>query len=200
MAPILIAHVGCAITGNKVPPPGNRTLKKAEAPAKSKKAGVAGAVPYENPQSPPDEAPIEPIDYDLLKRTVGLIRERSHLGYIEKAFDGCGPQFGLPSGACKRHYLISVQYRLMCRDSEGTVSEAISARDLQAIPNQALTWNLKGLEGQSSTDMEGYGEVLTVSTISQREQRLKLSNGSDFLYLRAGEVERLVTPVTWCVK
>ncbi|MBX9766286.1 MAG: hypothetical protein K2X47_03365 [Bdellovibrionales bacterium] len=196
----LLGSVGCSTTGNKgtIPSATNRAPKKSEIASKVKRGGPTNSA--ETQQIPPEDSPIEPIDFEALKKTVGLLRERQHLGYIEKVFDGCGPQFGLLAGSCKRHYLISVQYRLMCRDSEGTVSEAISTADLQAIPNQALAWNLKGLEGQSSTDMEGYGEVLTISTISQRDQRLKLSNGNDFLYLRAGEVERLVTPVTWCVK
>lgn len=144
------------------------------------------------------EAEIEPIDYDALKRTVGMNRPKQELGYVERPFEGCGRQFGLADGSCQRRLLVSVQYRLLCRDSEGTVSQVITAADLQVIPNKQLSWNLKGVQGQSYTDFDGYGEVLTVSTTSQRNQRLKLSNGNDFLYLRAGEVDRLVTPASWC--
>jgi hypothetical protein len=177
---------------------GCATAKKVEPMGTPTRDGSHGEETSRSTKGSPEVPPATPIDYEALKRTVGLNRPKHQLGYIEKRFDGCGPQFGMLSGVCQRQWLISIQYRLLCRDSEGTVSEAISPSQLQAIPNQALSWKLKGLEGKSQTDQDGHGEVLTVSTISQKSQRLKLSNGDDFLYLNAGEVERLITPVNWC--
>ena len=160
-------------------------------PVRDERVNPARAVPQ---QTPPQTS----FRFEDFKKTVGLQRPRTQLGYIEKAFDGCGVQFGLESGQCERSLLVSVQFRLMCRDSEGTVSVAIAPEDLEPVANQTLAWAIKGVNGEIQTDSEGYGEILFISPISQRQQRLKLSNGTDFLYLNAGEVSRLVTPVTWC--
>ncbi|MBC7370101.1 MAG: hypothetical protein H7326_05330, partial [Bdellovibrionaceae bacterium] len=99
---------------------------------------------------------------------------------------------------CRRLYFTVINVQLLCRDSEGTVSVGIDRADQTPIARRAMSWTLKGSNGISQTDSEGFAQVQTVTSISQRTQRLKLSVGNDFLYMRANEITKVVTPKSWC--
>ena len=150
-------------------------------------------------QSPPTQVQETTIDYAALKRSLGLDRSAGSLGLTEKAFNSCEAGYGYStSHNCRRLYFTVIHVQLLCRDSEGTVSVGIDRADQMPISGRQMTWTLRGNTGTSQTDSEGYAQLQAVSPASQRAQRLKLSVGNDFLYMRANEITKVVTPKSWC--
>ena len=147
-----------------------------------------------------DEAEQESrIDLEALERSLKLSRPAEVLGYQEAAFNTCQAGYGYSSSKdCRRLVLATVHVRLQCRDSEGTISTALGASDLRPISGQGVRWTLAGLDGVAQSDGEGYADLRAVFPKSPRAQRLRLAVGVQFLYVRAGEVTRIVTPRPWC--
>jgi hypothetical protein len=147
-----------------------------------------------------DDEDAEPtsINYLALKKHLGLNRGAQDLGFEEAPFNTCQPGFGLPTSDCRQNYFVVIHYRLQCRDSHGTVSYALTSADIHPIASKDVTWNLKGLQGHSKTDGDGFGQIYAISPQSQKLQRLRLMVGTEFLYIRAGEINRIVAPGTWC--
>lgn len=149
------------------------------------------------PSAPEPE--VENVDFVALQRFLGLERASQRLGYAEKSFNTCDVGYGFSkSHNCRQRYFVVVHFQMMCRDSEGTVSQIVRPSDLQANSNRSVRWNLKDYNGIATTDGDGYGQIRVVSGQSQKQQRLKLAIASDFLYLRAGEIQKVVTPRNWC--
>lgn len=139
------------------------------------------------------------IDYASIQRLLGLDRSFDQLGYSEKSFETCQVGFGYANNTeCQRKYFIVLHFKLVCRDSEGTISTVLTDADLKAIAGQAVIWSLKNANGKVVTDSEGYGQIVTTAFESQKNQRLRLAVGSDFLLTKAGETRRLIAPKSWC--
>lgn len=146
-----------------------------------------------------DESFVENIDRDGLQNFLKLKRGYNRLGYAERTFNTCEVGYGYSSSHnCRQQTFVVLHFKLMCRDSEGTVSEAITAANLQPIGNQSVKWTLKNASGRLLTDGEGYGQIAIISNISQRFQRLKLTVRNDFLFMKAGELTEMITPKSWC--
>lgn len=140
----------------------------------------------------------EQIDIENLQIVLNL-ESSSELGYRERKFNTCEVNSGYASSAnCRQRVFILLQFQLLCRESEGTVSEVIMPNDLRPIANQRVRWSMKGLFGEAYTDERGVGKIMTVSKESQKLQRLRLGLGEDFLAVRAGEIHQLITPGNWC--
>lgn len=166
----------------------------ATAPVESSRPSVVTA-----PSAPGSVDEVENIDVDGLQSFLKLKRGYNRLGYSEKSFNTCEVGYGYSSThRCRPQTFVVIHFKLMCRDSEGTVSEAITAADLRPIANQNVKWTLKNAAGRLITDSEGYGQIAMISGISQREQRLKLTVRNDFLFLKAGELTEMITPKSWC--
>lgn len=173
----------CTSTGKKAES-SPQAIEKSEKAASSREA---------------DEPEIENVDFVALQRALGLEKPNEKLGYAERLFDTCDVGYGYSKNKnCRQRYFVVVHFQLMCRDSEGTVSEIVRAADLQPNRDRSVRWNLKGANGSTNTDGDGFGQIRVISAQSQKQQRLKLTVESDFLYLRAGEVNKIVTPKTWC--
>jgi len=139
------------------------------------------------------------VDYVALQRSLGLERTPESLGFAEKPFNTCTAGYGYSStNNCRQMYFVVINYQLTCRMSDDAVANGISNEDQIPIGNRSLIWTLKGVNGNSQTDSQGFGQIATVSAISQRPQRLKLSTGVDFLYMKANELTKVVTPHSWC--
>jgi hypothetical protein len=139
------------------------------------------------------------VDQEALQRWLGLDRELEDLGYAERSFDTCEAGFGYSkSHNCQIKHMIVIHYRLQCRDSEGTVQQALTSADLRNIASENVRWTLPGQSGVSRTNGHGYGQIRGIFSSSQRNQRLKLGVGNDFLYMRANEITQVVTPQSWC--
>lgn len=139
------------------------------------------------------------VDLEGLARSLNLTRPVEVLGYQETGFNSCSVGYGFSySKDCRRLTLSVIHVRLQCRDSEGTISSALSASDLRAISGQGVRWTLAGVDGVAQSDGDGYAEIRAVFPKSPRAQRLRLAVGLQFLYVRANEVTRVVTPRPWC--
>ncbi len=147
----------------------------------------------------PDSGAGSSIDYVGLQRAMGMEIPFENLGYKEKSFNTCQAGYGYSTTHnCVQNYMVVINFRLQCRDSVGTVSEGVTNADLTAIANRPVRWTLKPSQGLTNTDSEGYGQIMTVVPRSAKRERLKIAVGNDFLYMRANEITRVVTPRPWC--
>jgi hypothetical protein len=170
-------------------------------PIKEKKYSPAPKVEVEKyTQQKPERSDSEPqIDEASLQSWLGLQRSFEDLGYSEKSFNTCDVGFGYSkSNECQKKHMVIIHYRLQCRDSEGTVQRALTSADLRNIASEEVRWTLPGKNGTSRTDGEGYGQIRGIFSASQKNQRLKLGVGNDYLYMRANEITQVVTPGSWC--
>ena len=175
-------------------------------------AGCAGKTVSERPSSPAQRntiptnlpsAPIEKteevIDVVSLQKYLRMDYPKEKLGYSEKTFNTCDVGFGYSNTQnCRRLYSISIYFQVKCRQSEGTISTILTDADLTPIESSNVKWVLKNIQGLSSTDSFGYGQIQAISTQSQRQQRLRLGIGNNFLYMRASDITKVVTPKDWC--
>lgn len=174
-AALVCLLVGCSSSPKKVPSP-TIPVTVTEEPAASAK-----------------------IDYVALQTFLGLDRGSENLGYTERVFNTCEAGYGYSRNQDgHKEVFVVLHFRLLCRDTEGTVSTILTDADVNPIAGKTVKWNLKGMTGAVVTDGLGYGQIRTVSRISQRRERLRLSVGPEFLYMRANEITKVITPRPWC--
>lgn len=160
---------------------------------------IPAAEPLPGAPSKPAEDEAENVDWFALQASLGLSREPEQLGFAEKTYDTCQVGYGYSrSNRCRKQTFTVIHFRLMCRDSEGTISQVLNEEDLQSIADRQIVWNLKGTHGVVRTDGRGYGQIRVAVAKSHRGERLRLATGPEFLYMRAGEITRVVTPKPWC--
>ncbi|NUN05888.1 MAG: hypothetical protein HUU57_09005 [Bdellovibrio sp.] len=139
------------------------------------------------------------IDYFALQSHLRMGRERESLGFSEKSFNTCEAGYGYSrSQNCHHHHFVVIHFRLLCRDSEGTISNILTDEDLRPLDRRSVKWSLKGTTGVAQTDGQGYGQIVTAVAASQRSQRIRLALGNEFLYMRANEIQKVITPAPWC--
>lgn len=139
------------------------------------------------------------IDAIGLQRELKMDYSLQNLGYREKSFDTCRAGYGYSrSNNCRIRYMAVINFRLMCRDSEGTVSKIISEKDMFALGHRKVKWTLSNQQGSLDLDSEGYGQILALQSKSPARGRLRLTVDNDFLFIQANEAKRIVTPKNWC--
>lgn len=139
------------------------------------------------------------IDYPLLQKNLKLQRDIRQLGYTDKSFYTCQAGAGFSSTKdCHTAFLVVIHVHLLCRDSEGTVEYTLDPSQITAISGRAVKWNMLNDSGTVYTDDEGFTQIVTVADRATRNQRLKLTVGGDFLYMKAGEIKKVVAPQSWC--
>lgn len=141
----------------------------------------------------------ENVDEFAIQKWLGMERSPLKLGYKEKSFNTCRAGYGYSQNKnCRQKHMVVIHYRLQCRESEGTVSRALTASDIRDIASTNVKWSLRNKEGISRTDSEGYGQIRAIFSGSQKSQRLRLGVDGELLYVRAGELTSIVTPGSWC--
>lgn len=139
------------------------------------------------------------IDYRGLQSALQLERPDRDLGFAERSFASCEVGYGFPSSRdCRRRYFSVIHFRLLCRESEGTIQTPLDAADLRPLARTDIEWTLMDQRGEMTLDDQGYGQIRTVTLASAKVQRLKINVGPDFLYMRAGEMNRVVAPAPFC--
>ncbi len=140
------------------------------------------------------------IDYDGLHSYLKMDRPAERLGYVEKAFPTCEVGYGYYSNRnCRRDYFVSIHFQLMCRDSnEDSYTEALTAADMQPLKGRTVNWSLNKAGGTVTLDNSGHGQIKTTARNTQKSGRLKLNIDNDNLYVKAGEINKIVTPSNWC--
>jgi len=166
-------------------------------------AGCATAKPPKEEQVPPPtpvaESETENVDLEGLERALKLSRPEQELGYKEASFNTCSIGYGYSSSHnCRKMTMAVVNFRLQCRDSEGTISTALAASDLVAIAGQQVRWTIQKQDGVAMTDGEGYATVRAVFPRSPKNDWLRIAVGVQFLNMRANTITRVVTPRPWC--
>lgn len=148
-----------------------------------------------------EDAPQEIIiDYDGLQSLLKLDRPVEKLGYVEKSFPTCEVGYGYSSNRnCRRDFFVLVHFQLLCRDSnEDSYTEALTAADMRPLRGSSVRWTLSNARGNLNLDDQGRGQIKTTARISQKDKRLKINIGNDNLYVKAGEINKIVTPSNWC--
>lgn len=116
-------------------------------------------------------------------------------GLQERPFNSCKEQFkdGLKCGA---RTFVSLGIRLLCRDSEDTVSTI--NHKLQPLISDHVQWKLGGQSGVIRTGNDGTGVITAVTAASIAESRLVLTVGKQFLGVEASQASQIVLPIYWC--
>lgn len=139
------------------------------------------------------------IDYESIKHNLGLSKKIDQLGYAERAFNTCEMGYGFSrTKNCRTEVMAVIHFQLLCRDSQGTISTALTREDMQPLSGRTINWSLHKKNGNAVLNHEGQGQILMSFRSSPRNQRLKLSANNDALYLKANEIKRIVTPSNWC--
>jgi hypothetical protein len=134
------------------------------------------------------------INLEELQTKLRMAREADDLGFTEKQFDTCSA--GVSAGVCSRKYFSVVHFQLLCRDSEGSVSEA--PIQLTPLTSDRVTWKIATNTGNTQTDGRGYGQFLMLSEKSVRGQRLTLRIGRQFMGFTVSDVSKVVLPRNFC--
>ena len=139
------------------------------------------------------------IDYIGLQKELGLEFAANNLGYREKSFNTCEAGYGYsPTKNCRKAFFSVLIFQLMCRDTEDTVSSVVLESQMFPLSNRKVRWVFKDQQGLIDLDNLGFGQIMTVMSQSSVAQRMKLAVDNDFLYMRASEIKRIVTPRNWC--
>lgn len=144
------------------------------------------------------ESDVPRIDFSALKKNLKLDRDASDLGYADRYFYTCQAGAGFSSTKdCHSEYLVVIHFQLLCRNSEGTIS-SLTHSEMAPLSGRTVRWTLPSINGVVITDQGGYGQIVTLANRQMHNQRLKLAADDDFLYMKAGEIRRVVTPQPWC--
>ncbi len=138
------------------------------------------------------------IDLDELQDRLGLSRDMTELGFVEKLFNTCQVGSGFSATEnCINQYMTVIHFRIQCRDTEGTVNY-VSEQALRPVVSDSVTWKLPRLKGQTFTNENGFGQVRYLSPRSSSHQKIRLTMFGKFLVITAGELKRVVVEKNWC--
>lgn len=162
----------------------------------------------ETPQAPPlrtesvrttNQPPVIRVDLAELERNLSMQRADSNLGFKEKSFNSCRVGAGYPNDYnCQDLVFVTMNIRLQCRDTEGTVSVALTEADIRPIAGREISWQIKNNKGTVQTDNGGYAQIKGIFNRSPRAERLKINYRKEMLYVRVKEFTSVVTPKPWC--
>lgn len=141
----------------------------------------------------PEIEPAPPTEVQLQDK-LGMRRSADDLGFAEKSFNSCDQNTGTP---CRNQFFTVVHFQLLCRDSEGTVSNV--PIELTPLHSDRVNWKLGSQNGNTRTDDQGYGQFYMVSDRSTRGQRLTLRIGKQFLGFTASDLTKVVLPKNFCI-
>src|SRR5262249_46141827 len=129
-----------------------------------------------------------------LQSDLGMARPATDLGFTERPFNPCN--YGL-SEVCENQYLTVINFQLLCRYKEGTVSSVPTS--LTPVVHPQILWSLAGQSGGTPTDRNGYGHLSLISESPLRGHRLILRKGPNYVGITVTDVNTLVLPKNWCV-
>ena len=69
---------------------------------------------------------------------------------------------------------------------------------MRPLNGKTVKWTLNNDTGILYLDDRGQGQIKTTSRSSPKTKRLKLAIDNDNLYVKAGEINKIVTPSNWC--
>jgi hypothetical protein len=136
----------------------------------------------------------EPINISEVKSRLNMNRSVRELGFREQRFNRCDY---VQDEQCRDNYVVLVHFRLLCRESEGTV-DTVASSDLIPIRSEGVAFKLGNTIGRTETDADGYGQVEVIRPKSALRERLRLTIDERFVAVPAIETSRIVVPENWC--
>jgi len=137
----------------------------------------------------------ESVPQPILQQLYANLKMATSLGFSERSFNSCGTKYH-DNEKCGTRNFVSVGFRLLCRDSEDTVSEV--AANLRPLVSDRVEWKLAGQVGYSKTNADGYGTIMAVTKSSAAADRLVLIVGNQFLGVDINQARQIVVPTYWC--
>jgi hypothetical protein len=131
-----------------------------------------------------------------IQQQLGLNRSVMELGLEEKSFDSCSLPVKDGMGKCGQRYMAVLNFQIVCRDSEGTVSEVVT--NFKPLVNDHIVYQLGGGRGVLKTDGNGYSQLLMIGSLPLHGHQLILTVGDQDLGKELSEIKRLVVPKYWC--
>lgn len=148
--------------------------------------------------SQPSQKRVPPVDLVKLSKELGMYKDIRDIGFYERTFNDCRlPREHRLTQKCNTQILTAIQFRMRCRDSEGTV-ENVSHHELEPLVSSSVRWNLSRYSGTTTTDASGFGRVLVRSAKSLRNKRFRLTHNNQMMAVSASEVRQFVLPRYWC--
>jgi hypothetical protein len=158
-------------------------------------SGCASRAPHGDGQRAPAKSPPN-TDLLQLQSALGMDRAATELGLSEKIFDSCHTRVKDGTARCGNRYLSVVNFRLLCRDSEGTVEAVVT--NTRPLKSDHVEYQLAGDRGVVQADANGYVQVRVVTAAPVRGQRLVVTVGKQFFGKEVSEVDQLILPTYWC--
>src|SRR5689334_12754734 len=93
-----------------------------------------------------------------VQQQLGMNRSVMDLGMEEKQFDSCTTPIKDGMGKCGPRYMAVLNFQIVCRDSEGTVSEVVT--NFRPLVSDHIEYQLAGGRGVLKTDSNGYSQLL----------------------------------------
>jgi hypothetical protein len=138
--------------------------------------------------------------YDLnqIQSALGMERSPGELGFTEKMFDSCKTR--VPGGGerCGNRFFSVLNFKLSCRDSEGTVDTVASAATAKPLVSDKVEYQLAGARGVLQSDRDGNVQLRMVTTQPLRGQRLVVTVGRQFFGKEISEITQVILPNYWC--
>ena len=129
-----------------------------------------------------------------IKNRLNMNRDRIVMGFKEGRFNRCD---FVSESPCLDNFLAIIHFRMLCRESEGTV-DAVSKADLLPVQSDSVAWRLGSFIGRTRTDSDGFGQIEVIRPRSSLHQRLRLTIDGQFVATPAREAGLIVVPGNWC--
>lgn len=134
-----------------------------------------------------------------MAKRIGLFRDQTEVGFRQSSFNDCTlPRDLRKNHRCSTQYLSLINFRMRCRDSEGTVDEQVSNYELTPLRSRHIKWEVGSLNGKTQTDSRGYGQVIVRSWAPIESQQFRLTANGHIMGVPVKQVRQFVLPKYWC--
>ena len=139
------------------------------------------------------------LDKKQLTKQLGLYRDKTEIGFKQITFNDCSiPRQFRKNSECSTQFLAMINFRMRCRDSEGTVEQQVTNYELTALTSDNIKWDLGSLSGTTKTDSRGFGQVIVRSWSRVDNKQFRLTANGQIMGVSAKQVRQFVLPKYWC--
>jgi hypothetical protein len=161
---------------------------KSESPSSASRQGSPA-----KPRSAPS------LDKVKLAKQLGLFKDKTDIGFKQITFNDCSiPRTFRKNSQCSTQFLAMINFRMRCRDSEGTVEQQVTNYELTPLTSNSVKWELGSLNGYTKTDSRGFGQVFVRSWSRVDNQQFRLTANGQIMGVSAKQVRQFVLPRYWC--
>lgn len=147
-------------------------------------------------QSSPEDAR---LDKTKLADSLGVLKDVEDIGFHQVSFNDCSiPRRFRKGSSCSTQYLAVINFRMRCRNSEGTVEQQVSQYELTPLVSNSVKWGVGKLEGNTRTDSRGYGRAIIRSWTPVDSKLFRLTANGQVMAVTAKQVRQFVLPRYWC--